>query len=66
MKIKVTQTIDVPRSFYCGNCLRKEQDKKGQWFCGIYNRFLWMAKGKTVKCMACVLATYEAIQKEDA
>lgn len=66
MKIKVTQTIDVPRDFYCGKCVRKEQDNNGRWFCGIYNRFVCPSGFKLVKCMECVLATYDAIQREDS
>ncbi len=65
MKIKVTQEVDVPISPYCRNCLRKELDKTGQYYCSLYNRYLTEARGNFLKCRECYNALYDALYEED-
>lgn len=64
MKIEIKQKVDVPMGFFCKGCARKERDQKGHVFCGIFNRFIWMRRGEYLKCIECVNATYDHIDKE--
>ena len=63
MKITVTQEVDVSITPYCRNCFRKETDKNGTVFCGVYNRFLEMKHGEYVKCRECYDALYDEVTK---
>ena len=65
MEITVKQTVNVPCSPWCGNCYRKEKDAKGRDFCTIYNRFLYLRKGRFLKCQECYIALYDEIERAD-
>ena len=65
MKIKTTQEINVPTSPYCGKCLRKELDRRGRWFCTLFNRYLGAKEGNSfLKCFECYVALYDTIKKD--
>ena len=64
MEIEVKKTVNVPVSPWCGNCYRKEKDSKGQDFCTIHNRFLYIHKGHFLKCRECYIALYDALEQE--
>lgn len=38
--------VDVPMGFYCKKCQRKECDEKHFMFCTLFNRYLYIRKGK--------------------
>lgn len=65
MKIKTTQTVDVPVSPWCEKCQRQETDKNGIVFCTLYNRFVFLHGGKRLKCLECYMALYHAIDQEE-
>lgn len=64
MRIKVTLHVDVPISPYCGKCSRKEQDKQGNMFCTLYNRYVFVRHGNYLKCRECYSTLYDAIEQE--
>ena len=65
MEIKVTQTVNVPRSPYCGNCARKNKDRNDLDFCELFTRYIYAYDGRLVKCRECYDALYEAVTQED-
>ena len=63
MKLEITQTVEVPISPYCKNCLRREVDNAGQTFCTIYNQNLFAVNGQLLKCEKCYKALYKQLYK---
>lgn len=64
MEIKVTKTVNIPASPWCGNCIRKEKDAKGEDFCTLHNRFLYIREGRFLKCRECYISLYDALEQE--
>ena len=64
MYINVKQRVNIPKNFYCKGCLRKERDIKGQTFCGLFNKFIYIHNGEFLKCRECVNALYNALESE--
>jgi len=65
MEIEVKQKVNVPISPWCGNCYRKENDKNNQTFCTLFNRFVYIRRGKFMKCRECYMRLYDALEQED-
>ena len=66
MEIEVKQFVRVSVSPYCKNCVRKEySEKQRNWFCGLFNRFIYPHNGDFLKCRECYNALYDAIDKGD-
>ena len=64
VEIEVKKTVNVSVSPWCGNCYRKEKDSKNNDFCTLHNRFLYIHKGRFLKCRECYIALYDALEEE--
>lgn len=64
MYVDVKQKVNIPKSFNCKGCLRKERDEKKRMFCTLFNRFLYVHNGEFLKCRECVNALYDALESE--
>ena len=61
MTITVKIKVDIPMGFYCTNCFRKERSERHDVFCTLFNRNLYIHKGKYLKCRECVDTLYDEI-----
>ena len=66
MKIDVTQTVDVPKSPFCGNCHRKTHIE-GEYsdICELFGKYVFIHEWKFLKCRECYQALYDAIAQEE-
>lgn len=64
MEVKVTKTVNIPISPWCGKCYRKEKDARGQDFCTLHNAYLSIHRGQFLKCRDCYMALYDALERE--
>ena len=63
MRIKVTQTVEVPATPYCDKCYRREySEKQKAYFCSLFNCFLYFHGGRLTKCKGCYDALYKHIE----
>lgn len=53
--------VEVPMGFYCKKCPRKERNERHDMLCTLFNRYLYIHKGKYLKCRECVDTLYDEI-----
>ncbi len=64
MKITAQIEIDVPNGFFCKRCIRKTLDASKNYYCSLFNRYVFEVNGEYVKCKECINTTYNDLYQK--